>query len=118
MFAFGPLERLIIATHAAWFYLGKLFWPAKLTFIYPQWTIEPDNPFSYIWLVAGIALCAAIYFAGVTWGEVWRSRRHFSRDAEPDPRIHHALHVSLHVRGRPLPISSLHRRRSRWFPLV
>jgi len=63
MFAFGPLERLIIATHAVWFYLGKLFWPAKLTFIYPQWTIEPNNPFSYIWLVAGIALCAAIYFA-------------------------------------------------------
>jgi tetratricopeptide (TPR) repeat protein len=63
MFAFGPLERLIIATHAVWFYLGKLFWPAKLTFIYPQWTLEPSNPFSYIWLVAGIALCAAIYFA-------------------------------------------------------
>ena len=63
MFAFGPLERLIVATHAAWFYLGKLFWPTKLTFIYPQWTIEPNNPFSYIWLVAGIALCAAIYFA-------------------------------------------------------
>ena len=63
MFAFGPLERLIVATHAAWFYLGKLFWPTKLTFIYPQWTIEPNNPLSYIWLVAGIALCAAIYFA-------------------------------------------------------
>ena len=63
MFALGPLERLIVATHAVWFYLGKLFWPAKLTFIYPQWTIEPNNPFSYIWLVAGIALCAAIYFA-------------------------------------------------------
>jgi tetratricopeptide (TPR) repeat protein len=63
MFAFGPLERLIVATHAAWFYLAKLFWPAKLTFIYPQWTIEPNNPFSYIWLVADVALCAAIYFA-------------------------------------------------------
>ena len=63
MFAFGPLERLIVATHATWFYLGKLFWPAKLTFIYPQWTIEPNNPISYIWLVAGIALCVAIYFA-------------------------------------------------------
>jgi len=63
MFALGPLERLIVASHAAWFYLGKLFWPAKLTFIYPQWTVDPHNPFSYIWLVAGIALCAAIYFA-------------------------------------------------------
>jgi len=63
MFGFGPLERLIVATHAAWFYLGKLFWPANLTFIYPQWTIEPKNPLSYVWLVAGIVLCAVIYFA-------------------------------------------------------
>src|SRR5262249_6558692 len=63
MFALGPLERLIIATHAPWFYLGKLFWPANLTFIYPQWTVDPNNLFSYIWLVAGIALCVAIYFA-------------------------------------------------------
>ena len=63
MFALGPLERLIVATHAVWFYLGKLFWPSKLTFIYPQWTVDPKDPFSYIWLVAGIALCVAIYFA-------------------------------------------------------
>jgi len=72
MFALGPLERLIVATHAAWFYLGKLFWPTKLTFIYPQWTIAPGNPLAYIWLVAGIALCAAIYFA----------RRYVGRSAE------------------------------------
>jgi len=63
MFALGPLERLIVATHAVWFYLWKLFWPANLTFIYPQWTVDPKDPFSYIWLVAGIALCVAIYFA-------------------------------------------------------
>ena len=63
MFAMGPLERLIVATHAVWFYLGKLFWPARLTFIYPQWKIEADNPLSYSWLAALIALCAAIYFA-------------------------------------------------------
>jgi protein O-mannosyl-transferase len=72
MFVLGPLERLIVATHGAWFYLGKLFWPAKLTFVYPQWTIAPNNPFSYIWLVAGIALCAAIYFG----------RRHVGRSVE------------------------------------
>jgi tetratricopeptide (TPR) repeat protein len=63
MFALGPLERLIVASHAAWFYLGKLVWPAKLTFMYPQWTITPSNPLAYIWLVAGIVLCAVIYFA-------------------------------------------------------
>ena len=72
MFALGPLERLIVATHAVWFYLGKLFWPAKLTFIYPSWTIAPQDPFSYGWLLAGIALCVTIYFV----------RRHFGRGVE------------------------------------
>src|SRR6476619_207468 len=72
MFALGPLERVIVATHAAWFDLGKLFWPTKLTFMYPQWTITPSNPLAYIWLVAVIALCAAIYFA----------RRYVGRSAE------------------------------------
>jgi protein O-mannosyl-transferase len=72
MFAMEPLERLIVATHAVLFYLGKLFWPARLTFIYQQWKIQPNNPLSYIWLVALIALCAAIYFA----------RRHVGRSAE------------------------------------
>src|SRR6185436_15611107 len=57
----GPLERIIIATHAPWFYLGKLLWPVNLTFIYTRWTIEPANLLSYGWLVAGIALCVAIY---------------------------------------------------------
>src|SRR5205814_911266 len=36
-FALGPIERILIASHAVWFYLGKLFWPSKLTFIYPKW---------------------------------------------------------------------------------
>src|SRR5213078_2310483 len=72
MFAMGPLDRLIVATHAAWFYLGKLFWPAKLTFMYPNWTIAPQDPSSYGWLLAGIALCVTIYFV----------RRHFGRGVE------------------------------------
>src|SRR5436305_7392611 len=63
MFALGPLERLIVASHAAWFYLGKLVWQAKLTFMYPQWTITPSNALAYIWLVAGLVLCVVIYFA-------------------------------------------------------
>ncbi|MEP7015784.1 MAG: tetratricopeptide repeat protein [Verrucomicrobiota bacterium] len=63
LFALGPIERLIVATHAVWFYLGKLFWPANLTFIYPNWNIVPSDPLSYGWLAAGIALCVAIYFA-------------------------------------------------------
>ena len=64
----GPLERLLIASRAVWFYLGKIFWPAKLTFIYPQWQIDPTSPVAYLWLIAAIALVVAIYFARRLFG--------------------------------------------------
>jgi len=63
LFAFGPIERILIASRAVWFYLGKLIWPASLTFIYPRWTISLANPLDYAWLLAGAGLCALIYFA-------------------------------------------------------
>jgi Flp pilus assembly protein TadD len=62
LFTLGWLERLLVASHALWFYAGKLFWPVNLTFSYPRWTIEPAQPSAYGWLVLGIGLGAAIYF--------------------------------------------------------
>src|SRR5208282_2255943 len=51
-----------VASHAVWFYLGKLFWPVNLTFSYPHWTINAANPSAYGWLVMGIGSGTAIYF--------------------------------------------------------
>ena len=68
----GPLERLLIASQAVWFYLGKIFWPAKLTFIYPQWRIDAASPVAYLWLIAAIAFVVAIYYG----------RRWFGRSVE------------------------------------
>ena len=62
-FSLGLPERILIASHAIWFYAGKLVWPVNLTFSYPQWTINPADPFAYGWLVAGAGLCGAIYYA-------------------------------------------------------
>src|SRR6266550_1888596 len=62
LFALGPIERILIASRAVWFYLSKLIWPSNLTFIYPKWNISPAHPLDYAWLLAGIALCAVIYF--------------------------------------------------------
>jgi protein O-mannosyl-transferase len=56
-------KRLLVASHAIWFYAGKLIWPSKLTFIYPRWNIVPTDPLAYGWLVAALGVCAAIYFA-------------------------------------------------------
>jgi tetratricopeptide (TPR) repeat protein len=62
LFTMGLLERILVASHALWFYAGKLFWPADLTFSYPRWTIDTAHPLAYGWLAAGGGLCAAIYY--------------------------------------------------------
>jgi len=72
LFALNPLERVLVASHAVWFYLGKLFWPSNLTFIYPQWSVHARDPLSYLWLLATGGLCAGVYFA----------RRFFGRSVE------------------------------------
>src|SRR5207247_5942862 len=46
------LDRCLIAGRALWFYTGKLFWPAKLTFIYPKWKIDSRDVVQWIYPVA------------------------------------------------------------------
>jgi tetratricopeptide (TPR) repeat protein len=58
----SPVERILVASRAVWFYLSKIFWPSNLTFIYPRWNISPADLLHYIWLLAGIAACVVIYF--------------------------------------------------------
>ena len=58
----SPIERMLVASRAVWFYLSKIFWPSNLTFIYPRWNISPSDLLNYIWLLAGIGACVAIYF--------------------------------------------------------
>lgn len=65
-FSMGAMDRILVASHAIWFYAGKLIWPVNLTFSYPRWIINPANPLAYAWLVAIIALGVAI----------WRTRRY------------------------------------------
>jgi tetratricopeptide (TPR) repeat protein len=58
----SPIERVLVASRAVWFYLSKLIWPSKLTFIYPRWEIAPTHFLDYVWLLAGLILCGVIYF--------------------------------------------------------
>ncbi len=39
-FNLSAIQRCLIAGRAFWFYLGKLFWPAHLIFIYPRWNVS------------------------------------------------------------------------------
>lgn len=68
----SPTERILVASRAVWFYLSKIFWPSDLTFIYPRWNVSPANLLNYIWLMASLAACVAIYFC----------RRYFGRSVE------------------------------------
>jgi tetratricopeptide (TPR) repeat protein len=68
----SPIERILVASRAVWFYLSKIFWPSNLTFIYPRWNISSADLVAYIWLLLGVASCAAIYFL----------RRYFGRSVE------------------------------------
>ena len=41
-------QRVLLAARAICFYFGKLVWPAKLTFIYPRWSIDSSAAWQYI----------------------------------------------------------------------
>jgi Flp pilus assembly protein TadD len=68
----SPIERILVASRAVWFYLSKIFWPSNLTFIYPRWNISPRHLLAYSWLLAGIGACVTIYSL----------RRYFGRSVE------------------------------------
>ena len=58
-----PLERLLVAGHALFFYLQKLLVPVKLTFIYPRWTLGSEAIRQLPYLVGDLALVAGLYAA-------------------------------------------------------
>lgn len=84
--AYGPefmlsfTQRVLIAGRAIGFYAGKLFWPARLTFIYPRWNVNPAAlwqwtfPASVLVVVSVLFLlrgrigrgpvCAVLFFIG------------------------------------------------------
>ena len=47
--------RLVLAGRAAAFYLGKIVWPADLSFVYARWTIDASVWWQALFPVAGLA---------------------------------------------------------------
>ena len=54
-------ERVLIAAHALWFYLGKLLWPAGLVVIYPHWEASTSDLFAWGYVIAAAAVAAALW---------------------------------------------------------
>jgi tetratricopeptide (TPR) repeat protein len=63
LFSIPIPERFLIASHALWFYAGKLAWPAHLTFIYPLWKVSAHDPRCYLWPAAIACAGAAVLWA-------------------------------------------------------
>ena len=60
---YSPVERVLIATRALWFYAGKLLWPAGLAIIYPLWEVSAADPLAWTYVAAAVALAAALWFS-------------------------------------------------------
>jgi Flp pilus assembly protein TadD len=60
-FDFSLADRFLVAGRALWFYLGKVFWPENLMFIYPRWNLDPSAAWQYLFPACAAAVLAALF---------------------------------------------------------
>ena len=60
-FALTLVQRCLLAGRVFWFYLGKLFWPADLIFIYPRWTVDASQAWQWLFPLGALALLAGLW---------------------------------------------------------
>lgn len=65
--SFTILQRVLIASHALWFYAAKLIWPLNLAFSYPRWQINTHDVFQYAWPIACAALAVLLWSRREKW---------------------------------------------------
>jgi protein O-mannosyl-transferase len=62
-FTLTGIERVLLAGRIVWFYLGKLFWPTGLVFIYPHWQMSAADAALYLYPIAALGLLAVLWAA-------------------------------------------------------
>ncbi|MDR3459801.1 MAG: tetratricopeptide repeat protein [Verrucomicrobiae bacterium] len=63
MFSMSLADRILIASHAIWFYLAKLLVPVNLMFSYPKWEIAHEKLQACGWLAALAGLGSLIIWS-------------------------------------------------------
>jgi tetratricopeptide (TPR) repeat protein len=61
------LQRLLVAGRAFWFYLGKIFWPYNLSFMYPRWKMNSGEWWQYLFPVAALFVFAVAWRLRTRW---------------------------------------------------
>jgi len=64
----SPIDRILIAGRALWFYAGKLAWPDPLVFIYPRWRIDSGVWWQYLYPAAALFVVAMLWWRRREWG--------------------------------------------------
>jgi Flp pilus assembly protein TadD len=62
-FALSFPQRCLIAGRAFWFYLGHLFWPANLCFVYPRWQPNPGSGWQWLQPATAIGALFTLWLA-------------------------------------------------------
>jgi tetratricopeptide (TPR) repeat protein len=57
----SPVQRVLIAARALWFYPMKLILPLELTFTYPRWHVDPSDPLQWLPIVGVIFVTVALW---------------------------------------------------------
>jgi protein O-mannosyl-transferase len=60
-------QRLLVAGRAFWFYLGKIFWPSNLCFMYPRWKVNSSEWWQYAFPIAALFLFAVAWQLRTRW---------------------------------------------------
>jgi protein O-mannosyl-transferase len=61
------LQRGLVAGRVIWFYLGKLFWPTNLVFIYPRWHIDPAVWWQWLFPLATLGAMFGLWIVRGRW---------------------------------------------------
>jgi tetratricopeptide (TPR) repeat protein len=56
-------QRCLVAGRVFWFYLGKLFWPAHLCFVYPRWQPDPSVWWQWLYPATAVGLLLGLWLA-------------------------------------------------------
>lgn len=67
-FSWSFLDRILIAGRAFWFYLGKIFWPHPISYIYPKWMISSGAAWQYFFPLAGVGFFIAVWRLRLRFG--------------------------------------------------